>query len=351
MRQDMRMASSPNSIPSLSARIGLERAVCKCCGAAALPFGTVDFSKSCQDITGKVLPKSGEAVTYYRCPSCGFLFTTFLDSLTEEEIARRIYNADYIKVDPEFAERRPAGTAKLVETLFGRYAERLRVLDYGGGAGQLATLLRGRGFCHVVTYDPYHGHSRNRPDGVFDLVLAIEVIEHSTAPIRSLADMAACMAEGGIMLFTTHVQPKDIAACGLDWWYVAPRNGHVSIHSERSLRLLAAGQSLTLLSLNDVVHVCVARGTRRLQEPVAQVLRGRAWSILRHAARQGVYSYARAMGELGRRGIVAPVLRPQHAAVALCASLRNRAVALGFTPRDRRRRAPPRRDGRAHGRW
>lgn len=113
-----------------------------------------------------------------------------------------------------------------------------------------------------------------------------------------------------MLLFNTQLPPKDIAARGLDWWYVVLRNGHVSIHSERSLRRLAADHSLSLLSLSSGTHICVARDARRLQEPMAQVLRGWAWNILRHAARCGLGFYGRATAALVRRNILAPALQP-----------------------------------------
>ena len=37
--------------------------------------------------------------------------------------------------------------------------------------------------------------------------------------------------------------------------YIGPRNGHVSVHSDASLRRLAARHGLSLLSLNNQFHV------------------------------------------------------------------------------------------------
>ena len=54
-------------------------AVCKCCGKPADLFGVVDFHKSCEDRRGPPLPLSGVPIYYYRCPNCGFLFTTAFD--------------------------------------------------------------------------------------------------------------------------------------------------------------------------------------------------------------------------------------------------------------------------------
>ena len=69
---------------------------CKCCGAAAALFGVVDFSKNCRELDGFFLPVSGIPIYYYRCPDCDFIFTTFFDDFTDEDMKAHIYNDDYL---------------------------------------------------------------------------------------------------------------------------------------------------------------------------------------------------------------------------------------------------------------
>lgn len=211
--------------------------MCKCCGAPARCFGTVDFSKSCLDYRGKVFADSGQRVTYYRCEACGFLFTTHIDDWGAERIAAEIYNAEYVRVDPDFSESRPRSNAQLLSTAFGAVHDSLSVLDYGGGDGLMAGLLCGHGF-DAQSYDPYH-LPNSRPRRRFQLVTAFEVVEHAPDPLATLLEIHSLTEPAGAFLFTTLVQPANLNEVGLDWWYAGPRNGHVSLHTRESLRLIA----------------------------------------------------------------------------------------------------------------
>lgn len=91
--------------------------VCKCCGKPADLFGVVDFHKSCEDRRRPPLPLSGVPIYYYRCPNCGFLFTTAFDEFTQQDFAAHIYNEQYILVDPDYAGHRPRQSAQVVHRL------------------------------------------------------------------------------------------------------------------------------------------------------------------------------------------------------------------------------------------
>jgi 2-polyprenyl-6-hydroxyphenyl methylase/3-demethylubiquinone-9 3-methyltransferase len=230
---------------------------CKCCGSKADWFGAVDFSKSCEDHRGKVMPDSGRAVDYFRCTSCGFLFTRLIDGWSAGRVAAEIYNADYVRVDPDFTGTRPRGNADLLSWTFEDERARLAMLDYGGGEGLMASVLRERGF-DASSFDPFHDDDP-RPPRRFDLVTAFEVVEHSPDPHATFADIRALTADNGAFLFTTLLQPADIGSAGLGWWYAAPRNGHVSLHTRESLRLAAERAGWTLESFDDNLHAAWVR--------------------------------------------------------------------------------------------
>jgi 2-polyprenyl-6-hydroxyphenyl methylase/3-demethylubiquinone-9 3-methyltransferase len=103
----------------------------------------------------------------------------------------------------------------------------------------LATHLRGHGFTHVQTYDPFVADFSARPSSKYDLLLAFEVIEHSPDQRQVLGDMISLINDPGMVLFSTAIQPPDIEKAGVGWWFVAPRNGHCSIHTSKSLDILA----------------------------------------------------------------------------------------------------------------
>ncbi len=218
------------------------------------------------------LPPAGWSVSYHRCRQCGFLFSDFLDGWSRDRLSRELYNADYVRVDPEIAEVRPARVADLVTRMFGAARTAIRVLDYGGGDGALARKLAACGFADVTSADPFFGSDTLSADAV-DLMLCVEVIEHLTIPDAAFAAARAAIKPDGVVFFTTVLQPSEPAPPGLDWWYVAPRNGHVSLHTAASLRLVTARHGLELASINDTLHLAW-RGTPRFAATLIERVRG-----------------------------------------------------------------------------
>jgi 2-polyprenyl-6-hydroxyphenyl methylase/3-demethylubiquinone-9 3-methyltransferase len=230
------------------------QASCKCCGAAAPLYGVVDFHKNCESLRQQVLQVSGIPIYYYRCPECRFIFTTAFDHFSKAEFTEHIYNADYAFVDPDYQEVRPRANAVLVADLFAA-ARPARLLDYGGGNGYLAELLRGAGFPQVDVYDPYVARYAARPAYRYDCLLSFEVVEHSPTPAATFREMADLLTDRGIILFSTLLQPADIDQQGVNWWYIGPRNGHVSLYSEMSLVKVIQPLGFRLASANANLHV------------------------------------------------------------------------------------------------
>jgi tetratricopeptide (TPR) repeat protein len=181
---------------------------CKVCGEGCGLFGLVDFHKSCEEARGKKLPLSGFAVYYRRCGRCGFVFSSDFDGWGMEDFRRYIYNGDYGLVDPDYAEARPVGNARLVAESFAGSREGMRILDYGGGTGLLATRLREQGFL-AETYDPF-SEFNELPAGRFDLVTCFEVMEHVPWPRETVRGNERIVGgRGGDSVFDAG------AACGV----------------------------------------------------------------------------------------------------------------------------------------
>lgn len=224
-------------------------APCKCCGTPSPLYGVVDFHKNAH----AVLPCAGVPVYYYRCPTCGFIFTTLFDRHTIEDLKRDIYNDQYVLVDPDYVETRPRNNATFLANLLA--ADKPRILDYGGGTGVLERCLRAAGFREVDTYDPFVPAHAIRPGRRYDCVVSFEVVEHTTDPRRVFADMTSYLTESGVLLFSTLVQPPDIDRLALAWWYVLPRNGHVSLFARASLEKIASSLRFRLASFNEDLHL------------------------------------------------------------------------------------------------
>ena len=230
---------------------------CKICGGASELVGVVDFHKSCVEAQGKRLRLSGIPIYYRRCGRCGFVYTGAFDRWTEAEFAARIYNREYGLVDPDFTETRPANNARLLMEAFAGSRNSISILDYGGGSGRLAEILRREGF-NAVTYDPFSEH-RTPPEGRFDLMTCFEVMEHAPQPLEALRAMDGLLKEDGLILFSTLLQPKDFDQRGLSWWYVGPRNGHCSLYSAEALVQLFASVGMKVASWNEALHLAYRR--------------------------------------------------------------------------------------------
>jgi SAM-dependent methyltransferase len=229
-----------------SSLAGKPAARCKICNGPSLAFDIVDFNKICVDDCYR-FGVSGIPVLYYRCQNCSFIFTDFCDDWTNQDFATYLYNADYPLIDGEYAAIRPA---RMADTMAGLLHEHraARILDYGSGTGAFAERLRAYDFATVENFDPFT--SPVRPTGEFDIITCFEAIEHSPWPQQTIADLRRLLKPAGCIIFSTGIQPANIGELRANWWYVAPRNGHVSIFTLAALELLGASVGLELYAGN-----------------------------------------------------------------------------------------------------
>ncbi len=229
-----------SSLPPLSGDNARRRS-CKICGSPSRIFDVVDFNKHC----GPDPYQYGVAqvhVTYYRCERCSLIFTELIDDWSDGELSRFIYNDDYIKVDPEYVDERPRRTAAHMSKVL-RGCESLRILDYGSGAGVFASEMTAFGYSDITCYDPI-SHPE-KPTGRFELITCFEVIEHSPRPLETMRDMVSMLSDDGAILIGQTTQPANIDQLRGAWWYIAPRNGHVSTYSKLTFSELARRVNLS----------------------------------------------------------------------------------------------------------
>ena len=225
-----------DNLPPLDGRAGQGLAICcKLCGGQAELFDVVDFQKHCSFADQYSLGLADIAIRYHRCVRCGFLFTNFFDDWSSAEFAQYVYNQDYVLVDPDYLGARPQQFVDVLSNMLSGL-EGLRILDYGAGAGLFVAGMRAAGFTATAGFDPFS--SPERPDGLFDIVTCFETLEHTTWPDRAIADMHALLKPDGTLIFTQCIQPPDIKLIRGGWWYLAPRNGHISMFTLESLQNL-----------------------------------------------------------------------------------------------------------------
>lgn len=230
---------------------------CKVCEGVTSPCAAVDFARSCGDADGPVFPPVGRSVTYLRCARCGLVFTPFFDAHTPDDFRREVYNDDYARVDPLYAAVRPAANASLLRAVLRDacgWTHRPSLLDWGAGSGAMVAALSD--VADAVGWDPF-SHRAPLPDRGFDVVFCSEVLEHVVHPREALASIAARVRPGGFALMSTALVPTDIPVEA--WWYLAPRNGHITLYTPDALTRACGDAGLRYTGLSAEWHLAEHR--------------------------------------------------------------------------------------------
>jgi SAM-dependent methyltransferase len=212
---------------------------CRVCGAATSEVGTVHGSYS------------GRDYQLVRCDTCRFAFITNPWTDFEQIYDERYYagqGADPL-VDYHFELTHPKdtirvyewdGITRVVSELRGGGVDGVRWLDFGCGNGGLVRHVRNKTGGDIVGYDrgaitaeainrgiPILSDEELEPlHGSFDVLTAIEVIEHTLDPVTELRRMRELLKPGGLLFLTTgNAAPH--ADSLTQWSYVRPEI-HVS---------------------------------------------------------------------------------------------------------------------------
>lgn len=170
------------------------------------------------------------------------MFTDYFDQFSGSDFAHYVYNEEYRNaIDPEWVSIRPQRNVREVLTFLGWRKSTLVGLDYGGGNGLTAKLLREHGLVYD-TYDPYGAKNlRKENEGRYNFCSSFEVFEHTTDPVGTFREIVnLCNSDRLIIYVGTAVNNGNATKeSRLLWNYASPRNGHISLHSRESLNRVA----------------------------------------------------------------------------------------------------------------
>jgi SAM-dependent methyltransferase len=198
-----------------------------------------------------------ERFEFLRCGECGFVFVA-----NPWREYGKIYSEEYYHgrgadplVDYVYELDRPDKTARIHEwrsivdviRQCLPLATQTRWLDFGCGNGGLVRYVRQSIGCGIWGYE--HGWIRDvaagrgipflsdeafeQAAGTFDVVTAIEVIEHVSDPVAELKRIRSLLRPGGLLFLTTgNAEPQRRRF--LEWPYVVPEI-HVSFFEPRTL--------------------------------------------------------------------------------------------------------------------
>lgn len=220
---------------------------CTVCGGILKLLGTVPFDRNNQEVA----IVDDTPMEYYRCESCDFLCCPEMLSWTPQDLGNRVYNKDYVIYDPDYLGPRPKNYAQFLKNNVNKAKlKSIKHLDYGSGEGILTQELS-KSRWNSSFYDPYS--SPVKPAGVYNFITAIEVFEHALNIDETIKDIKSMLdSRNGVILFSTLFADKNT---DIDWWYIGARNGHISILSEKSMKILAIRNNLFFSSIGTGMHV------------------------------------------------------------------------------------------------
>jgi len=115
--------------------------------------------------------------------------------------------------------------------------------------------LRTQGY-ELQGFDPYNLDFQKAPKNKFDLCVCFEVFKHCLSFANTQRNLKF-LKDQGILLFSTLLLPQNIETIRISWWYIVPRNGHISIYTACSLQKLTEqlGFTWTFFSSNQNLHL------------------------------------------------------------------------------------------------
>lgn len=178
---------------------------------------------------------------YHLCPSCNCVFTPRLNQAmikTENNghSGRHDQNQDAVRLQ------------RLIQALGQRPGQ---LIDFGCGQGETTRFLQSQGIQTVGIDQDTPVQLKDVAAGSVDGIMMVEVIEHLYEPNPIFQQFNRVLKTGGVAYIeSSFADQKDLAA----WPYLDPAIGHCTVHTLRSMAIVAEKNGFKVQWLN--ANVC-----------------------------------------------------------------------------------------------
>jgi len=207
---------------------------------------------------GKLFPEY--SYNLYHCPHCDFYFVSNPNRNFDIIYDKQYYSGkgadtliDYVyeMENPDKSIRifEYQGILEIIQNILDKN-EKIEWLDLGCGTGELIHYVQSHSNFSIKGYDSGYGATLAIERGIdilsedeflnsigrFNVITAIETLEHVEDPKEFLLNVKQCLKPGGIFFFTTgNAEPFSKNIC--KWNYFIP-DIHISLFCEKSIKTL-----------------------------------------------------------------------------------------------------------------
>lgn len=196
---------------------------------------------------------------FYRCNQCAFHFVDPSTHLTTTEESERYRFHENDGNDVGYFNYL-AGALSPLKSYFNEHKKNgLYHLDFGSGNSTATEkilkewqITNQQSYSYDLYFSPEKLPSQFTPyEQHFDLVTAIEVVEHFRSPRTSWEELIRLLRSGGFLFVVTQIFHEELDGKAFsEWWYKNDPT-HVSIYSLESLSVMAAEFGLELILTDE----------------------------------------------------------------------------------------------------
>lgn len=241
------------------------RTRCNCCGAESLikkdlclnPIPLVQLASSTFTVTNKQYSSCVETVL---CTDCGLIQPKYiLESADILKLYENVKDTEYLRT----AQMRGESNFRQVKNVLSKFrVDSPQVLEIGAGSGTTLNLLRKEGygvegiepnknFCTFANQEyglelECMGYEQFKSDRKYDLILALDVIEHVVDPRRFMEFVRNLLSETGIAIIgTPDIDSVSAKLLGKRWYHIRPP--HLFYFASRTFGRMLSENNLVLL--------------------------------------------------------------------------------------------------------